>query len=48
MRDLRLTDFTTPEEAKRAIFAFIEVWYNRKRLHSTLGYTSPTEYQRYP
>ncbi|MHB9131748.1 MAG: IS3 family transposase, partial [Armatimonadota bacterium] len=25
---------------------FIEVWYNRQRLHSTLGYRSPEQYER--
>ncbi|RYE26629.1 MAG: hypothetical protein EOP48_35050 [Sphingobacteriales bacterium] len=27
--------FTTIEEAKKAVFEYIEVWYNRKRLHSS-------------
>ena len=30
---------------RRAIFEFIEVFYNRQRLHSTLGYCSPAEYE---
>ena len=30
------TEFATREEAKKAIFEFIEVWYNRERLHSLL------------
>ncbi len=34
------------EDARRAIFEFIEAWYNRRRRHSTLGYVSPTEYER--
>ena len=38
--------FKTPEEARSAIFEYIEIFYNRKRLHSTLGYLSPTEYER--
>jgi len=29
--------------AKAAIFAFIEIWYNRKRLHSALDYQSPAQ-----
>jgi putative transposase len=37
--------FTTRTEASREIFEFIEVWYNRKRRHSTLGYRSPVEYE---
>lgn len=31
--------------ARRAIFEFIEVFYNRQRLHSSLGYLSPAEYE---
>ena len=30
---------------RRAIFEFIEVFYNRRRLHSALGYCSPAEYE---
>lgn len=39
-------DFRSREAARRAIFAFIEVWYNRERQHSSLGYVSPTEYEQ--
>jgi len=38
--------FKTRREAMAAIFEYIEVWYNRKRLHSALGYRSPMEYER--
>lgn len=38
--------FHTREEAKAAIFEFIEVFYNRQRLHQTLGYLSPAEFER--
>jgi putative transposase len=38
--------FKTPEEARSAIFEYIEIFYNRKRLHSTLGYMAPAEYER--
>lgn len=38
--------FATREEARRAIVEFIEIWYNRQRLHSSLGYFSPAEYER--
>ncbi len=31
--------------ARAAIFEYIEIWYNRKRRHSTLGYVSPEEYE---
>lgn len=37
--------FQTREEAKSAIFEFIEVWYNRQRLHSSLDYMTPEEYE---
>ncbi len=36
--------FATKEEARKAIFEYIECWYNTKRLHSSLGYMSPKEY----
>ena len=36
----------TREEAKASIFEYIEVFYNRIRRHSSLGYLSPTEYER--
>ena len=39
-------DFHSRHEAQRAIFEFIEVWYNRERRHSTLGYVSPAQYER--
>lgn len=37
--------FETRQEAKTALFDYIEIWYNRKRLHSTLGYLSPLEFE---
>jgi len=33
----------TRQEAKQKLFSYIEVFYNRKRLHSSLGYCSPME-----
>nr|WP_236655366.1 IS3 family transposase [Streptacidiphilus carbonis] len=30
---------------RTAIFEWIEGWYNIRRLHSSLGYRSPTEYE---
>ncbi len=30
--------------AKIGIFEFIEIWYNRKRIHASLGYRTPVEY----
>jgi len=37
--------FATREEARQEVFAYIEVWYNRQRLHSALGYRTPEEYE---
>jgi putative transposase len=37
--------FATRREAREAIFDFIEVFYNRERRHSSLGYVSPVEYE---
>lgn len=37
--------FETREEARKAIFEFIEVWYNRQRIHSSLDYKTPVEYE---
>ena len=36
--------FLNFEEASRELFEYIEVYYNRNRIHSTLGYMSPLEY----
>jgi len=38
--------FTDKEQAARVVFEYIETWYNRKRLHSALGYLSPEEFGR--
>ena len=37
--------FATPNEARAAIFEYIEVWYNRKRKHSSLGCLAPIAYE---
>jgi putative transposase len=39
------TVFESKAEAGTAIFEFIEGWYNRQRLHSTLDYLSPVEFE---
>lgn len=41
------TRFKTREAARQAIFEYIEVYYNRVRLHSSLEYMSPYEYRNY-
>lgn len=38
--------FATHAQARRVIFEYIEVWYNRQRLHSSLDYLSPAEFER--
>lgn len=38
-------NFKTRQEAMTAIFEYIEVWYNRERIHSSLGYKTPMEYE---
>ena len=35
---------TDKQQAALVVFEYIEAWYNRKRLHSALGYMSPDEY----
>lgn len=35
------TKYATFDEAKLAIFQYIEGWYNRKRIHSSIGYKTP-------
>ena len=37
--------FENREEARQAIFEYIEVFYNRQRAHSSIGYLSPMEYE---
>jgi transposase InsO family protein len=37
--------WATRAQVRRAIFDYIEVFYNQKRLHSSLGYLSPAEYE---
>jgi len=38
-------NYRTREEAKKSIFEYIEVFYNRQRLHSSLNYKSPVDYE---
>jgi len=39
------TDFTSRAAARLAVFEFIEVFYNRQRIHSTLGYRTPADFE---
>lgn len=43
---LRRRSFRTRRQARSEVFDYIEVFYNRERLHSTLGYRSPEEYEQ--
>lgn len=38
-------NYRTRAEARREIFEYIEVFYNRRRMHSSLGYVSPVEFE---
>ena len=38
--------FATREVARQEVFEYIEIWYNRQRRHSSLGYLSPAEFER--
>ena len=38
--------YRTRDEARRDIFDYIEVFYNRERLHSSLGYLSPVDHEK--
>jgi putative transposase len=40
--------FQTIEQARACIFEYLEVFYNRQRLHSSLGYRSPLAYEQSP
>jgi putative transposase len=42
---VHLEHYATREEARRSIFEYIEVFYNRQRLHSSLGYVSPETFE---
>lgn len=39
-------DFATRAEAKHCVFGYIEGWYNTVRMHSSLGYKSPAQFER--
>jgi putative transposase len=41
-------DWRSRDEARHALFGYLEVWYNRQRRHSTLGYQSPAAFEQRP
>lgn len=41
--EIYLHTYQDASEARRAIFEYIEGWYNRKRIHSTIGYLTPQQ-----
>jgi putative transposase len=43
---VHLVTYATRDEARASVFEHVEVFYNRVRRHSTLGYISPEEYER--
>jgi len=44
-REIGVSCFNSQPEARREIFDYIEAFYNRKRLHSSLGYKSPEAFE---
>ena len=38
--------FETKHQAALSVFEYIEIWYNRQRLHSALGYMSPQNFEK--
>jgi putative transposase len=45
-RELDDPIFESRESARAIIFEYIEIWYNRQRRHSTLGYVSPEQFEK--
>ena len=43
---VRRQRYRTRQEAKQSLFDYIEIFYNRKRRHSTLNYMNPNDYER--
>lgn len=45
-REIGIKVFADLEEARRHLFEYIELFYNSKRLHGTLGYMSPNQFEK--
>ena len=43
---VKFCNFKTREEGVNSLFEYVEIFYNRKRRHSTLGYLSPEEFEK--
>ncbi|MDR7319619.1 transposase InsO family protein [Brevibacillus nitrificans] len=41
-----LNTYETREEAKKSIFEYIEIFYNNQRIHSSIDYNTPSDYER--
>ena len=39
-------NYQSVENLKAGVFEYIEIFYNRKRKHSAIGYLSPAEYEK--
>src|SRR4029077_18158436 len=44
--EIRATQYANVEDLRTKISRFIDNYYNRKRLHSALGYRSPAEFEK--
>jgi transposase InsO family protein len=43
--NIDMRSWPTKAGLRRGLFEYIEGWYNTRRLHSSLGYVSPTQYE---
>jgi putative transposase len=39
------SEFNTKQEAREAVFEYVESFYNRERLHASIGYITPLEFE---
>ena len=42
----KFENYNTREDAKNSVFEYIEIYYNRDRMHSTLNYYSPVQFEQ--
>lgn len=43
---IQYANFEASEQAQQEIFNYIELYYNTKRMNSSLGYLSPTQFEK--